>query len=249
MGLFLARTVLATYYLISWLFSMFTSFVPVHHDNSMMSIGISVFVIISHYKTIVLASSSVKASPAISLALALAFKSALFSCLSALAFSFLGLIPSPLVGLMLAGITWLIAGAVLVFSLFWKGKTRESVPYRMIQAGLGLVAGALAYGMAGTGEVLEISISNPGVIIEIPVWARVLLFYMVAMFFPKWWKMAWRYRRTRIDYVATLIAIVWVLLLVTILKLQLIHALAFAFAVIIVQAVALKTKRMPRLGR
>jgi hypothetical protein len=161
----------------------------------------------------------------------------------------MGLLPSPLVGLMLAGITWLIAGAVLVFSLFWKGKTRESVPYRMIQAGLGLVAGALAYGMAGTGEVLEISISNPGVIIEIPVWARVLLFYMVAMFFPKWWKMAWRYRRTRIDYVATLIAIVWVLLLVTILKLQLIHALAFAFAVIIVQAVALKTKRMPRLGR
>jgi len=176
-------------------------------------------------------------------------KSALFSCLCSLAFSFMGLLPSPLVGLMLAGITWLIASAVLVFSLFWKGKTRESVPYRMIQAGLGLVAGALAYGMAGTGEVLEISISNPGVIIEIPVWARVLLFYMVAMFFPKWWKMAWRYRRTRIDYVATLIAIVWVLLLVTILKLQLIHALAFAFAVIIVQAVALKTKRMPRLGR
>jgi hypothetical protein len=103
--------------------------------------------------------------------------------------------------------------------------------------------------MAGTGEVLEISISNPVVIIEIPVWARVLLFYMVAMFFPKWWKMAWRYRRTRIDYVATLIAIVWVLLLVTILKLQLIHALAFVFAVIIVQAVALKTKRQPKLGR
>lgn len=83
---------------------------------------------------------------------------------------------------MLAGLTWLISGAVLVFSLFWKGKTRESVPYRMIQAGLGLVAGILAYGMAGTGEVLEISISKPGVMIEVPVWARVLLFYMVAMF-------------------------------------------------------------------
>ena len=175
------------------------------------------------------------------------FKSALFSCLSALAFSFLGLIPSPLVGFMLAGLTWLISGAVLVFSLFWKGKTRESVPYRMIQAGLGLVAGILAYGMAGTGEVLEISISKPGVMIEVPVWARVLLFYMVAMFFPKWWKMAWRYRRTRVDYVATLIAIVWALLLVTIFKLQLIHALVFAIAVIIVQAVALKTKRLPRI--
>jgi hypothetical protein len=148
---------------------------------------------------------------------------------------------------MLAGLTWLISGAVLVFSLFWKGKTRESVPYRMIQAGLGLVAGILAFGMAGTGEVLEISISKPGVMIEVPVWARVLLFYMVAMFFPKWWKMAWRYRRTRVDYVATLIAIVWALLLVTIFKLQLIHALVFAIAVIIVQAVALKTKRLPRI--
>lgn len=41
-----ATLAIATYYLISWLFSLFTSFVPVHHDNSMMSIGISAFVII-----------------------------------------------------------------------------------------------------------------------------------------------------------------------------------------------------------
>jgi uncharacterized YccA/Bax inhibitor family protein len=41
-----ATLAIATYYLISWLVSMFTSFVPVHHGNSMMSIGISVFVII-----------------------------------------------------------------------------------------------------------------------------------------------------------------------------------------------------------
>ncbi len=41
-----ATLAIATYYLISWLFSMFTSFVPVHHGNSLMSIGISVFVII-----------------------------------------------------------------------------------------------------------------------------------------------------------------------------------------------------------
>lgn len=41
-----ATLAIATYYLISWLFSIFTSFVPVHHDNSMMSIGISVFVVI-----------------------------------------------------------------------------------------------------------------------------------------------------------------------------------------------------------
>jgi hypothetical protein len=174
-------------------------------------------------------------------------KAALFSCLCALAFSFMGLLPSLFVGFMLAGITWLISGSVLVSSLFWKGKTRESVPYRMIQAGMGLVAGTMAYGMAGNGEILEISISKPGAIIEIPVWARVLLFYMVAMFFPKWWKMAWRYRRTRVDYVATIIAIVWGLLLVAILKLQLIHALVFSFSVVIVQAVALKTKRKSRM--
>jgi uncharacterized YccA/Bax inhibitor family protein len=41
-----ATLAIATYYLISWLFSMFTRFVPVHHGNSMMSIGISVFVIV-----------------------------------------------------------------------------------------------------------------------------------------------------------------------------------------------------------
>lgn len=41
-----ATLAIATYYLISWIFSMFTSFTPVHHGNSMMSIGISVFVII-----------------------------------------------------------------------------------------------------------------------------------------------------------------------------------------------------------
>lgn len=41
-----ATLAIATYYLVSWLFSMFTSFVPVHYGNSMMSIGISVFVII-----------------------------------------------------------------------------------------------------------------------------------------------------------------------------------------------------------
>ena len=41
-----ATLAIATYYLISWLFSMFTSFVPVHAGNSTMSIGISVFVII-----------------------------------------------------------------------------------------------------------------------------------------------------------------------------------------------------------
>lgn len=41
-----ATLAIATYYLISWLFSMFTSFVPVHYGNSMMSVGISVFVIV-----------------------------------------------------------------------------------------------------------------------------------------------------------------------------------------------------------
>jgi len=41
-----ATLAIATYYLISWLFSMFTSFVHVHAGNSTMSIGISVFVII-----------------------------------------------------------------------------------------------------------------------------------------------------------------------------------------------------------
>lgn len=41
-----ATLAIATYYLISWLFSLFTSFVPVHHGSSLMSIGISVFVIV-----------------------------------------------------------------------------------------------------------------------------------------------------------------------------------------------------------
>jgi uncharacterized YccA/Bax inhibitor family protein len=41
-----ATLAIATYYLISWIFSMFTSFTPVHYGNSMMSIGISVFVIV-----------------------------------------------------------------------------------------------------------------------------------------------------------------------------------------------------------
>ncbi|HEY0046623.1 MAG TPA: Bax inhibitor-1/YccA family protein [Flavobacterium sp.] len=41
-----ATLAIATYYIVSMLFSLFTSFVPVHHGNSMMSIGISVFVII-----------------------------------------------------------------------------------------------------------------------------------------------------------------------------------------------------------
>ncbi|WP_306351490.1 Bax inhibitor-1/YccA family protein [Flavobacterium sp. '19STA2R22 D10 B1'] len=41
-----ATLAIATYYIISWLLSMFTSFIPVHHGNSLMSIGISVFVIV-----------------------------------------------------------------------------------------------------------------------------------------------------------------------------------------------------------
>lgn len=45
--LLLAATLaIATYYLFSWLFSMFTSFTPIHHGNSWISIGISVFVIV-----------------------------------------------------------------------------------------------------------------------------------------------------------------------------------------------------------
>ena len=38
-----ATLAIATYYLVSWLFSLFTSFVPVHYGNSLMSIGISVW--------------------------------------------------------------------------------------------------------------------------------------------------------------------------------------------------------------
>jgi uncharacterized YccA/Bax inhibitor family protein len=41
-----ATLAICTYYLVAWLFSMFTSFIPVHYGNSPMSIGISVFVII-----------------------------------------------------------------------------------------------------------------------------------------------------------------------------------------------------------
>jgi len=41
-----ATLAIATYYLITWLLSLFTSFQPVHYGNSWMSIGISVFVIV-----------------------------------------------------------------------------------------------------------------------------------------------------------------------------------------------------------
>ncbi len=41
-----ATLAIATYYLISWSLTLFTSFQPVHHGNSMMSIGISAIVII-----------------------------------------------------------------------------------------------------------------------------------------------------------------------------------------------------------
>lgn len=41
-----ATLAVVTYYVISFLLSMFTSFTPVHHGNSRMSIGISVVVII-----------------------------------------------------------------------------------------------------------------------------------------------------------------------------------------------------------
>ncbi|MEN9335033.1 MAG: hypothetical protein RLZZ500_20 [Bacteroidota bacterium] len=41
-----ATLAIGVYYLITWLVSMFTNFQPVHHGNSMMSIGISVFVIV-----------------------------------------------------------------------------------------------------------------------------------------------------------------------------------------------------------
>jgi len=41
-----ATLAIVTYYVVAFLFSMFTSFVPVHYGNSWMSIGISVFVII-----------------------------------------------------------------------------------------------------------------------------------------------------------------------------------------------------------
>lgn len=38
---------IATYYLVTWLFSMFTNFQPVHYGHSLMSVGISIFVIIN----------------------------------------------------------------------------------------------------------------------------------------------------------------------------------------------------------
>lgn len=41
-----ATLAIFTYYIITWLLSLFTSFAPVHYGNSWMSIGISVFVII-----------------------------------------------------------------------------------------------------------------------------------------------------------------------------------------------------------
>ncbi len=41
-----ATLAIGVYYLVSWLLSMFTSFQPVHYGNSLMSIGISVFVIV-----------------------------------------------------------------------------------------------------------------------------------------------------------------------------------------------------------
>jgi uncharacterized YccA/Bax inhibitor family protein len=41
-----ATLAIMTYYLLSWILSFFISFEPVHHGNSLMSIGISVFVIV-----------------------------------------------------------------------------------------------------------------------------------------------------------------------------------------------------------
>ena len=41
-----ATLAIVTFYVIGWVLSMFTSFTPIHHGNSLMSIGISVFVII-----------------------------------------------------------------------------------------------------------------------------------------------------------------------------------------------------------
>jgi hypothetical protein len=170
-------------------------------------------------------------------------KAAFFSFLAALTFSLFGLLPSPREGLFLAGTTWLITALVLSCSIFWKGKTRESITYRMLQSGLGVLVGAISYRMSGPGQLLEISIFEQGASIEIPLWTRIFFFYMAAMFFPKWWKMTWRYRRTRVDYVATMIAFVWALLLAVILKLHLIHVMVYSFAVIIAQLVALKMKR------
>lgn len=41
-----ATLAIVTYYIIAWLLSLFTSFQPIHHGNSMASIGISAIVII-----------------------------------------------------------------------------------------------------------------------------------------------------------------------------------------------------------
>lgn len=41
-----ATLAIMTYYLLSWILSFFMTFEPVHHGNSLMSIGISVFVIV-----------------------------------------------------------------------------------------------------------------------------------------------------------------------------------------------------------
>lgn len=41
-----ATLAIATYYVLSWVLSLFINFTPVHHGNSLMSIGISVFVIV-----------------------------------------------------------------------------------------------------------------------------------------------------------------------------------------------------------
>lgn len=41
-----ATLAIASFYLLSWLFSLFIDFQPIHHGNSLMSIGISAFVIV-----------------------------------------------------------------------------------------------------------------------------------------------------------------------------------------------------------
>ncbi|WP_264512099.1 Bax inhibitor-1/YccA family protein [Flavobacterium sp. N1719] len=41
-----ATLAIAAYYLITWLITLFTNFQPVHYGNSLMSIGISIFVIV-----------------------------------------------------------------------------------------------------------------------------------------------------------------------------------------------------------
>ncbi|GEM_PF-279557 len=171
-------------------------------------------------------------------------KSALFACLTTLGFSLLGLLPSFRIGFMLSGVTWFLASSVIAFSLLWKGKKQESVSYRMMQAGIGAFGGIIAFALTQNNEVMEIFLTNPGVSLKVPEWSRMLFFYTASMFFPKWWKMAYRFRKTRVDYVATLISIVWALLLVSILNLEFIHALVFALTVSIVQGVAFKTKRV-----